>query len=186
MRSSLPAALLVLAALLLGAGCTAAPDLATYQRHGLSFDYPAGWNLSEESDPDGGYTLNFDPGAGSSLVISTTPNLSAAFPPTARLDTLGVWYAESRARLLSVGAAVIEERQETVGGHPANRVVYAVRNEGVTYRNVLVVTAIGDTGYSFHLFARPEAHEHDDDLALDLVWHAHGRGLEHRAVGDGR
>ena len=55
MRPALPAALLVLAALLLGAGCTSNPDLATYQRHGLSFDYPAGWNLSEDRDPDGGY-----------------------------------------------------------------------------------------------------------------------------------
>lgn len=165
MRSSLPAALLLLTALLFGAGCTSGPDLATYQRHGLSFDYPAGWNLSEERDPDGGYTLNFDTGGGSSLVVSTTPNLSAEFPVTGRLDTLGVWYAESRARLLSVGGAVIEERQETVAGQPANRIVYAVRKDGIAYRNVLVVAAIGNTGYSFHLFALPDA---QDALVADL------------------
>src|SRR5665647_126206 len=91
MRPTLPAALLLLAALLLGAGCTSGPDLATYQRHGLSFDYPAAWNLSEERDPDGGYTLTLDAGGGSSLTVSTTPNLSARFPATGRLDTLEVW-----------------------------------------------------------------------------------------------
>ncbi len=164
MRSSLPAALL-LAALLLGAGCTSDPDLATYQQHGLSFDYPAGWNLTEERDPDGGYTLNLDAGGGSSLVVSTTPNLSAAFPPTGRLDTLGVWYAESRARLLNVNATVIEERQETVAGQPAQRIVYAIRKDGVAYRGALVVVAIGDTGYSFNLFAIPDAY---DALVADL------------------
>jgi hypothetical protein len=168
MRPSLSAALL-LTALLLGAGCTSGPDLATYRQHGLSFDYPAGWNLSEERDPDGGYTLNLDAGGGNSLIVSTTPGLPAAFPPTGRLDTLGVWYAESRARLLSVGATVIEERQETVAGRPANRVVYTVEKDGVAYRNVLVVTAIGDTGYSFHLFALPEANnELADDLEIVL------------------
>jgi hypothetical protein len=165
MRTTLPAVLLLLAALLLGAGCISGPDLATYQRHGFSFDYPPQWNLTEERDPDGGYTLNLDAGGGSSLVVSTTPNLSAEFPATERLDTLGVWYAESRARLLSVGAAVIEERQETVAGQPADRIAYAVRKDGVAYRNVLVVAAIGNTGYSFHLFALPDAY---DALSADL------------------
>lgn len=166
MRSSLPAAILLLAALLLGAGCTSSPDLATYQRHGLSFDHPAGWNLSsDEADTGGNVTLSFDAGGGSMVYFSTTPNLSTAFPPTERLDTLAVWYAESRAHLLNVGAAVIEERPETVAGQPANRIVYTVRKDGVVYRNVLVVTAIGETGYSFHLFARPDAH---DTLVADL------------------
>ena len=167
MGSSPPAALLVLllGALLLGAGCTSGPDLATYQRHGFSFDYPASWTLSEERDPDGGYTLDFDVGGGSSFVVSTTPNLSASFPPTDRLDTLGVWLAESRSRLLSVNATVFEERQETVAGQPANRIVYALRDNGVSYRNVLVMVAIGDTGYSFNLFALPDAY---DPLVADL------------------
>ena len=165
MRPTLWAVLLLLAALLLGAGCISSPNIATYQRHGFSFDYPSGWNISEERDPDGGYTLNFDIGGGSSFVVSTTPNLSAQFPATDRLDTLGVWYAESRARLLSVGAAVIEERQETVAGQPADRIVYAVRKDGVAYRNVLVVAAIGNTGYSFNLFALPDAY---DALTADL------------------
>lgn len=165
MRATLPVVLLLLAALLLGAGCSSAPTSATYQRHGFSFDYPAGWNLSEERDPDGGYTLNLDAGGGNSLVVSTTPNLSAQFPATERLDTLGVWYAESRARLLSVGATVIDERQETVAGSPANRIVYGIRKDGAAYRNVLVVAVIGDTGYSFHLFALPDSH---DALVDDL------------------
>lgn len=166
MRSTLPAALLLLAAFLLGAGCTAAPDLATYQRHGLSFDQPAGWNLtSDEADAGGNVTLTFDAGGGSMFYFSTTPDLSTAFSPTGRLDSLAVWYAESRAHLLNVGAVVIEERQETVAGQPANRIVYSVRKDGVAYRNVLVVTAIGETGYSFHLFARPDAH---DALVADL------------------
>lgn len=167
MGSSPPAALLVLllAALLLGAGCTSGPDLATYQRHGFSFDYPPQWNLSEERYPDGGYVLTFDAGGGSSLTVSTTPNLSAEFPATDRLDTLGVWYAESKARLLSVKATVFEEREETVAGQPAKRIVYALRDNGVSYRNVLVMVAIGDTGYSFNLFALPDAY---NTLAADL------------------
>jgi hypothetical protein len=165
MRHTLPAVLLLLVALLLGAGCVSSPDTATYQRHGFSFDHPAGWNLSEERDPDGGYTLDFDVGGGSSFVVSTTPNLSAQFPATDRLDTLGVWYAESRARIVSLNATVIEEREETVAGQPAKRIVYAIRQDGVAYRGVLVAAAIGDTGYSFILFALPEAY---DTLTGDL------------------
>ncbi|HIH02412.1 MAG TPA: hypothetical protein HA263_00680 [Methanoregulaceae archaeon] len=165
MRTTLPAVLLLLAALLLGAGCISSPNVATYQRHGFSFDYPSGWNISEERDPDGGYTLNFDVGGGSTFVVSTTSNLSVEFPATDRLDTLGVWYAESRARLLSVNATVIEERQETVAGQPAQRIVYAIRNDGVAYRSVLVVAAIGNTGYSFNLFALPASY---DALSADL------------------
>jgi hypothetical protein len=159
MRSTLPAVLLLLVALLLGAGCSSSPDTASYQRHGFSFDYPVGWNLSEERDPDGGYTLNFDVGGGSRFVVSTTPNLSAQFPATDRLDTLGVWYAESRARIVSLNATVLEEREATVAGQPAKRIVYAIRQDGVAYRSVLVAAAIGDTGYSFILFARPEAYD---------------------------
>lgn len=167
MRSSLPAALLLLlVALLVGAGCTSGPDLATYQRHGLSFDHPAEWNLtSDEADTGGNVTLTFDAGGGSRFYFSATPNLSTAFPPTERLDTLAVWFAESRTHLLNVGAVVLEEQQETVAGQPAHRVVYTVRKDGVVYRNVLVVTAINETGYSFHLFARPDAR---DALVADL------------------
>lgn len=154
MRFILPVVLL-LAALLLMAGCTSSPGLATYHRHGFSFDYPRNWTPSEERDPDGGYTLNLEIGGGNSLVVSTTPNLSAQFPATGRLDTLGVWYAESRARLLSVNATVIEEREETVAGQPAKRIVSEVPKDGVTYRSALVVAKIGDTGYSFNLFALP-------------------------------
>jgi hypothetical protein len=168
MRFILPVVLL-LAALLLGAGCTSSPGLATYQRHGFSFDYPRDWNLSEERDPDGGYTLDLDIGGGNSLVVSTTPNLSARFPGTGRLDTLGVWYAESRARLLSVNATVIEERDETVAGRPAKRIVYALRDEGVTRRGALVVVAIGDVGYSFNLYVLPDAYSRlTDDLQTVL------------------
>lgn len=159
MRFILPVALLALAALLLAAGCTSAADHASYQRHGFSFDYPAGWNLSEERDPDGGYTLTLDAGGGSSLTVSTTPNLSAQYPATGRLESLGVWYAESRARLLSVDASVIEEREETLSGEPARRIVYAVRRDGTGYRGTLVVSAIGDTGYSLTLFALPGEHD---------------------------
>lgn len=164
MRAILPAGLLV-AVVLLGAGCTSSPDIATYQQHGFSFDYPAGWNLSEERDPDGGYTLTLDAGGGSSLTVSTTPNLSAQYPATDRLGTLGVWYAESRARLLSVDATVIEEREETLSGQPAKRLVYAIRKDGAAYRGTLVVAAIGGTGYSITLFAPPDAH---DALADEL------------------
>ena len=60
---------------------------------------------------------------------------------------------------------MIEERQETVAGKPANRIVYALRDQGVSYRNVLVVVAIGDTGYSFNLFALPGS---SDTLQADL------------------
>jgi hypothetical protein len=152
-------AVVLLAATALGAGCTSAPDHASYQRHGFAFDYPAGWNLSEERDPDGGYTLTLDAGGGSGLTVSTTPNLSAQYPPTERLDTLGVWYAESRARLLSVDASVIEEREESLSGEPARRIVYAVRRDGTGFRGTLVVAAIGDTGYSLTLFAPPGDHD---------------------------
>ena len=159
-------AFVLLVALALGAGCTTAPGgLATYQQHGISFDYPASWNRSEERDPAGGYTLTLDAGGGNSLTVSTTPNLAARFLPTDRLDTLGVWVAESRARLLNVGATVIEEHDETVAGRPAHRVVSAIRDEGVAYRSALVVVAIGDTGYSFNLFALPgEFGDLEDDL----------------------
>jgi hypothetical protein len=164
MRAILPAVLLV-AAFLLGAGCTSSPDIATYQRHGFSFDYPAGWNLSEERDPDNGYTLTLDAGGGSSLTVSTTPNLSAQYPPTDRLGTLGAWHAESRARLLSVDATVIDEREETLSGQPAKRIVYAIRRDEAAHRGTLVVAAIGDTGYSVTLFTPPDVH---DALADDL------------------
>lgn len=156
---------ILLAALLLAAGCTTAPDHATYQRHGFTFDYPAAWNLSEERDPDGGYTLTLDAGGGNSLTVSTTPNLSARFPATERLDTLGVWYAESRARLLALNATVLGERDERVAGQPARRIEFGIRKDGVAYRSALVVTAIGDTGYSFNLFAVPGAY---DALADDF------------------
>ncbi|MEN6343314.1 MAG: hypothetical protein ABFC89_12245 [Methanospirillum sp.] len=165
MRSLCFAVGVFLVALLLAAGCTSAPEFATYQRHGFSFNYPSHWNLSEERDPDGGYTLDLDIGGGNSLVVSTTPNLTAEFPATDRLDTLGVWYAESRARLLSVNATVIEERQEMVAGQPADRIAYAIRNEGIAYRGTLVVTVIGNTGYSFNLFALPGSY---DALSADL------------------
>jgi hypothetical protein len=149
--------MLLLAALMLGAGCSTTQDVSTYHRHGFSFDYPSAWNLSEERDPDGGYTVTLDPGGANSLTISTTPNLTARYPPTARFNTLAAWYAESRSRLLNVNATVIEERQETVAGQPANRSDYTISNDDVLYRSALVVTAIGDTGYSFNLWALPES-----------------------------
>lgn len=169
MRATLPAVLL-LAVLLLGAGCTTNPDIATYERHGFSFDYPAAWNLSEERDSDGGYTLTLDAGGGSSLTVSTTPNLSAQFPATDRLNTLEVWAATSRQSLHSVNATMIEERDETIAGEPAHRIVSALRQpNGVAVRSTLVVTVIGNTGYSFNLFAVPEANrELQDDLQTVL------------------
>ena len=60
---------------------------------------------------------------------------------------------------------MIEERQESVAGQPAQRIVYAIRKDGVAYQGALVVAAIGDTGYSFNLFALPDAH---DALVADL------------------
>lgn len=166
MRLTLWAVLLLLAALLFGAGCISSPTFATYQRHGFSFDYPSGWNISEERYPDGGYVLTLDAGGGNSLDVSTTPNLSAQFPATDRLDTLGVWVTYSRTVLDSVNATVIEEREETVAGQPAKRIVSTIRQtNGVAYRSTLVVAAIGNTGYSFNLFALPEA---SDALTADL------------------
>jgi hypothetical protein len=145
--------------LLFAAGCVSAPEVATYHRHGFSFDYPPAWNLTEERDPDGGVTLDLDGGGGNLLTISTTPNLSTRFPPTTRLDTLNVWLAESRAHLLSVNAVVIEERSEAIAGNAGYRIEYSVRRDGIAYRNTLVLTAIGDTGYSFSLFALPASRD---------------------------
>ncbi len=159
MRPFLLAVGALLVALVLGAGCSA-PELAIYQKHGFSFDYPPAWNLtSDEADAGGNVTLSFDAGGGSMLYVSTTPNLSAQFPSTGRLDTLDRWFTESRAHLLNVGAVVIEERQEMVAGNPAHRLLYAVRYDEMAYRNILVVTTQNDVGYSFHLWAPPAAHE---------------------------
>ena len=159
MRPFLLAVGALLVALVLGAGCSA-PELAVYQKHGLSFDYPPSWNLSSEAaEPDGNLTLSFDAGKGSTLYLSVTPNLSAEFPSTGRLDTLDRWYAESRAHILSVGGVVIEDEQVTVGGDPAHRLLYAIRYQETAYRNVLVVTAHQDRGYSFHLWTPPAVHE---------------------------
>ena len=159
MRPLLIAAGVLLVALVLGAGCSA-PEQVIYQKHGLSFTHPPAWNLTEdEVDAGGNVTLTFDLGGGSQLFVSTTPNLSAQFPPTERLDVLNRWFTESRAHLLNVGAAVIEEKQVMVADNPAHRMLYAVRYDDVAYRNVLVVTTRGDTGYTFHLWALPRAHD---------------------------
>jgi len=149
----------LLAVLVLIAGCSA-PEPTLYQKHGLSFDYPPSWNLTQDdADTGGNVTLTFDLGGGSQLYLSTTPNLSAQFPSTGRLDVLDRWFAESRAHLLNVGAVVIEEKQVMVGSNPGHRLLYAIRYNDVAYRNVLVVTAQGDTGYAFHLWTPPAAHE---------------------------
>lgn len=159
MRPFLLAVGVLLVALVLGAGCST-PETASYQKHGLSFDYPPAWNLtSDEADAGGNVTLTFDTGGGSMFYFSTTPNLSTAFPATDRLDTLDRWFTESRAHLLNVGAVVIEETQVSVDGTPAHRLLYAIRSEETAYRNILVVTARDDVGYSFHLWALPAAHE---------------------------
>lgn len=159
MRSLVIAAGILLVVLVVGAGCSA-PEQAIYQKHGLSFTYPPAWNLTEDdADTGGNVTLTFDLGSGSQLFVSTTPNLSAQFPPTERLDVLNRWFTESRAHLLNVGAAVIEEKQVMVADNPAHRMLYALRYDDIAYRNVLVVTARGDTGYTFHLWALPRAHE---------------------------
>ena len=83
-------------------------------------------------------------------MVSTTPNLSAQYPATDRLDTLGRLVRREPRPPRQRNATVIEERQETVAGKPANRIVTGIRKDGAAYRNVLVVAAIGDTGYSFH------------------------------------
>jgi hypothetical protein len=101
------------------------------------------------------------------LVDGSVAELRGATEHLARLHAKhGVWFvnlapigdpAESRSHLLNVNATVIEERQETVAGQPANRIDYTISNDDVLYRSALEVTAIGDTGYSFNLWALPES-----------------------------
>lgn len=117
----LPLALVVLAAVVLGVSRSApAGGAQTYQGHGVSFDYPAGWL---EASPHGGsragnllWTTSVRPGAQHELIVVEGYRLNIAVTA----QNIGA-YASSMAGLLQrAGATVHGSPQEiTMGGLPA-------------------------------------------------------------------